>query len=41
MKKDGAITLNGHDIQTLATGPVLIEAKDDVQIKGKNVKSNS
>jgi type VI secretion system secreted protein VgrG len=41
MKSDGTVTLNGKDINLLATGQIYGEAKDDIQFKGKNVKSNS
>ena len=41
MKADGTVTLNGKDINVLATGQYYGEAKGDMQLKGKNIKNNS
>jgi type VI secretion system secreted protein VgrG len=41
MNSDGLITLSGTDLNILGTGQIVIEAKGDVVIKGKNVKSNT
>jgi type VI secretion system secreted protein VgrG len=41
LKADGTITINGHDINVLASGQYYGESKGDMQLKGKNIKNNA